>query len=366
MTVHSKGMRAWLVLAFVPAPFLLLSACSGSGSGPMALYRAPAISNEVGGVVFESGNWVPDLPAGEPGVSWGNHRAVIVLDSAGVQAAAPIDPETSSTDPGADAEGVELPALDAVRVTIPWRRRDLDPSSKGVIVVDASNETPVRNALAVRVENVSGGVVFQPNPGSSTYHVYYLPWESTGGYYPTVTYPTSTELADIEGQGTTSGESPSRADPDRAPTPSWAGKVSVNDPEWERQVRATPLEELPRARVTRIQSVSDFHSFFPMEVIATPEETAAFMNGAPNGWRIVAEHRDYPVRMRRFIPRHWALAPASGSVQGEASSPFASRVLRDEAFTWQVAMVSGAEPLDDVTVSFEGFPPSWSSSLTCF
>jgi hypothetical protein len=366
MNAFSKGPRTRLLLASVLAPLLLLSACSGSASGPMALYRAPAISNEVDGVVFESGDWVPDLPAGEPGVSWGNHRAVIVLDSAGVRAAAPLDRETSSTGPGAAANGVEPPALDAVRVTIPWRRRDPDPSSKGVIVVDASSGTPVQNALAVQVENVSGEVVFQPNPGSSTYHVYYLPWESTGGYYPAVTYPTPAELTDFAGQEPTSGESPSRADPDRTPTPSWAGKVSVNDPEWERKVRATPLEDLPRGRVTRIQSVNDFHSFFPMEVIATPEETAAFMDGAANGWRTVAEHRDYPIRMRRFIPRHWALARASGSVRGGAPLPFTSRVLRDEAFTWQVAVVSGAEPLQDVTVTFEGFPPSWASSLTCF
>jgi len=30
--------------------------------------------------------------------------------------------------------------------------------------------------------------VFQPNPGSSRYFVYYLPWETTGGSYPKVTY----------------------------------------------------------------------------------------------------------------------------------------------------------------------------------
>ncbi len=30
-----------------------------------------------------------------------------------------------------------------------------------------------------------------------------------------------------------------------------------------------------------IQSVNDFHSFFPMEVIATDAEAAAFMAGRP-------------------------------------------------------------------------------------
>lgn len=115
---------------------------------------------------------------------------------------------------------------------------------------------------------------------------------------------------------------------------------------------------LPKARATRIQSVNAFHSFFPMEVIATPDEEAAFMEGAPQGWRAVAEHRDRPVRMRWFIPRHWALeAPSQG---------FRSRVLRDEAFTFQVALVAGPEPLEGVQVAFEGLPAEWAGRWTCF
>ncbi len=121
-------------------------------------------------MIWEAGNWEPHLAAGDEGVSWGNHRAVVVVERTAAREA-----------PGRP---------DAVRVTIPWRRRDADPASKGVIVVDAATGEAVRNALATRIENASGDVVFQPNPGSSDYHVYYLPWQSSGGYYPTITYPT--------------------------------------------------------------------------------------------------------------------------------------------------------------------------------
>ena len=44
------------------------------------LFRAPAVSNVIDGVVFEAGNWTPDLKAGNKGRSLGNHRAVVELD----------------------------------------------------------------------------------------------------------------------------------------------------------------------------------------------------------------------------------------------------------------------------------------------
>jgi hypothetical protein len=270
----------------------------------VSLYRAPAISNELGGVVFETGNWEPHLAAGEAGVSWGNHRAVVVVDTADQ-------------------------AAEAVTVVIPWRRRDQDPGTKAIVVVDAASGAPVRNAMALRVENASGEVVFQPNPGSSTYHVYYLPWQSTGGYYPTVTYPTQAQMASSDVGLAGPEGSPSRADSERETTPSWAGKVTVNDSAWEARTRSAPLDELPRAAATRIQSVNEFHSFFPMEVIATPEEETDLMAGAEGGWRVVPEHRDYPVRMRHFIPQHWARArptgtdsaPTSGAVESSEDEP---------------------------------------------
>jgi Glycoside hydrolase 123, N-terminal domain len=285
-----------------PAALLLSVACADAPSDAPPLFRAPPIPNEIDGVVWAAGNWEPFLPAGSKGSTWGNHRAVVVV------------PEEAAAQPAR-----------AVRVTIPWRRHDPRPDSKSVVVVDAASGELVRNARALRVENVSGAVVFQPNPGSTRYHVYYMPWESSGGYYPTVTYP------------------------DLAPTP---------DAEWAEAVQASGFDVLPQARTTRIESVNDFHSFFPMEVIATPEETAVFMDGAPEGWRVVAEHRDYSVRMKHFIPRHWTAR--------EPAEPFRSRVLRDENFTFQLALVAGDAPLEDVTVSFDGFPEAWQERLTCF
>ncbi len=275
---------------------LVLAACSEDRPQTTALHRAPPIPNEVDGVIFEAGNWDPHLVAGEEGFSWGNHRAVVV---------------------------VEDPSVEAVTVTIPWRRRDADPSSKSVVVLDSATGQPVPNALATRVENASGDVIFQPNPGSDTYHVYYMPWHSTGSYYPTITYP------------------------EMAPEP---------DTDWVEAAQAAA--DLPQARTTHIQSVDDFHSFFPMEVVATQEETAAFMAGADPAWRLVAEHRDFPVRMRHLIPWHWTTRPEMELLSSQA--------LRDESFTFQVVVIAADEDLTDLEVSFEGFPEAWRETLTCF
>ena len=290
MTTVLARCRIGLVVVVV------LAACSEDRPQTAALHRAPPIPNEVDGVIFEAGNWDPHLVAGEEGFSWGNHRAVVV---------------------------VEDPSVEAVTVTIPWRRRDADPSSKSVVVLDSATGQPVPNALATRIENASGDVFFQPNPGSDTYHVYYMPWHSTGSYYPTITYP---DMA-IE-------------------------------PETEWGQAAHQASGLPMARTTHIQSVDDFHSFFPMEVIATTEETAAFMAGISPGWRLVAEHRDFPVRMRHLIPWHWTTRSETNVLR--------SLVLRDEAFTFQVVVVAASEDLTDLEVSFGGFPESWRETLTCF
>lgn len=277
------------------------------------LYRAPALSSTVDGVVWEAGDWTPWLAAGDKGTSWGNHRAVVEVPAEWVGGA------------GSDSGARSGAPTQAVFVTIPWRRHDPDPGAKSVVVLDAATGDVVANALATRVEHASGDVVFQPNPGSTVYHLYYMPWESSGGYYPTITYA------------------------DLAPRPSAA---------WAAAVAAANHAGLPRATTTRIQSVNAFHSFFPMEVIATPAEEAAFMNGSPGGWRAVPEYRDRPVRMKHFLPRHW--------VADDPGASFASPVLRDENFTVQVALVPGDEPLDDVRVTFDGFPDTWADAWTCF
>jgi len=344
----------WALAGVILSVFIALEGCTEPSSSTEDLFRAPAISNVVDGVVFEAGNWEPHLTAGDEGVSWGNHRAVVEVKGA------------------VGAENNTPP--EAVIVTIPWRRRDADPAAKGIIVVDAVTGEAVGNAFATRVENASGDVIFQPSPGSTTYHVYYMPWQTTGGSYPTVTYPTRAELRGGQPSAAAPGESPSRAQESRQSALSWAGKAPDPDPAWEERASSAATSDFPQARTTHIQSVDDFHSFFPMEVVATPEETAAFMaaTAGPGGWALVPEHRDFPVRMRHFLPHHWVQKAsarqmgADSNVSDVSAETFSSRVLRNEAFTFQLVLVSGPAPLTNIQVTFDGFPDSWREEMTCF
>ena len=51
---------------------------------------------------------------------------------------------------------------DAVRVSIPWRRRDRDPERKQIIVVDAANSQRVTNVAVLHMDRFEGVLAFQP------------------------------------------------------------------------------------------------------------------------------------------------------------------------------------------------------------
>ncbi len=70
-------MRPALVTAAVLSTAAILSGCGDTPPRTAALFRAPALSDTVDGVVWEAGDWTPHLPAGSKGTSWGNHRAVV-------------------------------------------------------------------------------------------------------------------------------------------------------------------------------------------------------------------------------------------------------------------------------------------------
>ena len=79
---------------------------------------------------------------------------------------------------------VNAPA-DAVRVTLEWRRRDVDPGRKRIFVVDATTNTDITN-LAIPVLNREfGEIVFQPQTAPGEYFIYYLPYvvQEPGGWY---------------------------------------------------------------------------------------------------------------------------------------------------------------------------------------
>jgi Glycoside hydrolase 123, N-terminal domain len=278
---------------------ILLTFVAGCGpDAPAPPVDPPSISNTIDGVLWESGNWEMDLPSGERGSSNGYHRAVIELDS---------------TD------------ADAARVHIPWLRSDQNPENKSVVVIDALTGRRVSNVRVLSATSAEGDIIFQPVSGSIRYYAYYMPFETSGGFYPKVSYPEPVETAD---RG------------------------------WLKSLTAT--DELPEARVTSIQSQTDFHSFFPMEVVATQEEMNALLADNPNSWLLFPEYRERSIRMRHAIPRHWAKHGPSNEVRIDAR--------RGEYMTFQIGLYAARTALKNVRVAFADWDSTTipQSGLTCF
>ena len=156
--------------------------------------------------MYGTGNWNAD--------SLGNHRVVLKVEK----------------------------SADVVLAHIPWRRRDLNPENKGIMIVDAKSGQIVNNVLPVTINREFGDILFQPVTIPGEYYVYYLKYFVKGrSNYPTVKYPPFVSMAED----------------------TWLVKAKSS---------AGKLTELPKAELVQFQSIDQFNSFYPMEIIATKEE----------------------------------------------------------------------------------------------
>ncbi|MCW5978273.1 MAG: hypothetical protein KIT09_09360 [Bryobacteraceae bacterium] len=190
-----------------------------------------------------------DIPYTVPLEPWdeqlGNHRAVVEV-----------------------AEGAE-----AVRVRIPWRRRDIAPEKKAVLIYSARSGKRIENVAAIRIDREAGDLAFRPDLVPGRYFVYYMPLAPR---------PEKFRLS----------EKAQYLAPEKS------------DPAWLERFR---IEELPRARVVEMQSRTAWDSFWPMEVAATRAEVSELLarhRGKP--YLLFPERREYPIRMSRDLPLRWA------------------------------------------------------------
>ena len=194
---------------------------------------------------------------------------------------------------------------------IPWRRRDLEPEKKNIIVSDDAGKR-VSNLIRVNVNRSYGDILFQAlNPG--TYYVYYLPYVSKGRNYPVVTYPAPENSA---------------------------------DPGWQKIAQAATLRSdrpVPQASLVEIQAIDEFNSFYPMEVIATPEEIRRLL-AVNTGKRFLLfpEDRRYPIRMTEDLPQKWIVEGPRQEVAGEA--------LRGEFYAFQIGLYASSADIQDIGI----------------
>src|SRR5512143_2284406 len=227
-------------------------------------------------VPYGQGRWEPD--------STGNERAVVRVADSGA----------------------------AVRVRIPWRRRDEQPEAKRIVIVAAATGVRVANVMAVAVNREYGDLVFEPTAGPGDYYVYYMPYQGTfRSNYPRITY----------------------RPPDSTAAPAWLAR-------WRGAWAA-----LPPATVSAFQAVDSMSGVWPMEVIATraESETLAARHQGMH-FLLFPEDRTRPIRMSADLPYWWIEAGANGPVTGSA--------LRGEFYAFQIGVWAVDRALDSLTARF--------------
>ena len=224
---------------------------------------------------------------------------------------------------------VDAPAA-AVRVEIPWRRRDAHPERVAVIVADPDG-VPVANVVRGDIDRASGELVFQAAK-AGTYAVYYQPYVSNGrSNYPAVSYAMPKDTAD----------------------PAWSAPLD----------KPSIWRKLPQAKVLRYEGVDDFDAYTDMERTATPAELDALLAKQSGPLLLFPETRAHPVRMFDTLPAAWAQRGPGGTLSDTA--------LRGEYLGFQVGLWSPRAQVNQVRVAFSDLRgPDGATipaaALTCF
>ncbi|RYD78970.1 MAG: hypothetical protein EOP55_05885 [Sphingobacteriales bacterium] len=229
---------------------------------------------------YTDGNntWNPD--------SLGNHRVVVLYNARGKVA----------------------------HVKIDWRRRDLHPERKRIIIQDSKGQNV--NVFGIDHFTRESADIYFEAPTKGKYFVYYMPYKNEGrSNYPKGVYLKA------------DGEPLSKVN-----------KVVLN---------ATALE---------IQSIDAFNSFYPMEVIATVKETAALKSKFHSEpFMVFPEDRMFPIKMPNDLPYRWIEKGSSSTFTGVAS--------RGENYAFQLG-VYALKDLKDLRVFFGDLKTSTGKTIS--
>ncbi len=108
---------------------------------------------------------------------------------------------------------------------------------------------------------------------------------------------------------------------DRSSLKTWLHRITVN----------TAISKLRKQKRLAEQSIDDFHSFFPMELIATYDEIKEYTSANPASYYLFPEYRHFPIRMRKDLPFRW---------MGEEANGLKDKALKGEYYTFQCGIYS--------------------------
>jgi hypothetical protein len=244
---------------------------------------------------------VPDLPWSE---YFGNHRAVIKVDK----------------------------SSDAVLIDFLWRRHDALPDKRGMFIINAKSGKEIKNIFRVNIDNERCNLVFGPVDTAGLYYFYYLP-------------STSPSTA-----GANKGRGARNYMPvEKAPDSLWVlhHQLTGGTLKYQNVVKAT---------ITEIQARTAFDSFYPMEVIATKNETNSFLNQHKDNYLVFPEDRTLPIRMLDAIPFCWTQKLPGGDFSGKAK--------KNEYYALQLGVFASQMPVQNIKLEFSDLTDKNGNSIS--
>jgi len=193
----------------------------------------------------------------------------------------------------------------------------------------------ITNVCRFAIDRERGEVVFQPQTVPGEYYIYYLKNVMSGSpYYPTVNYPAFENTASAD----------------------WVKKNKLSG-------KKAPA--LPAAKVVQFQAINELNSFYPMEVIATSNETARLLKEHPGEKYILfTEDRKFPIRMTTDIPYKWIADNRHDFFYGQAD--------KGEYYVFQLGVWAARSNVENLHVDFSALTNKATgeqipaSSFTCF
>ena len=238
--------------------------------------------------------------------SFGNHRAVIKLDK----------------------------PSDAARIDFLWRRHDLSPEKRKMLIVNAETGEEVTDIYRINITNERCELVFGPAPKAGIYHFYYLPYSpETKQYAPGSYFP-----------------------PENSPNEKWVNKHQLTG-------AFENYKEVTNAAITGIEARSEFQSFYPMEVIATQKEVDAYLEKYKDDFLVFPEDRAFPIRMPDALPYRW--------IQRKPGEVFRGTAQKNEYYAFQLGIAAGQKNIEEVKLVFSELKDKYgnllpASAFTCF
>lgn len=223
----------------------------------------------------------------------------------------------------------------AVKIDFLWRRHDLHPESRQMQIVHAASGEVIKNIYRVQINQERCELIFGPVEKTGTYYFYYLPYTPETKEYFAPPYLAA----------------------EKAPDPDW-----VTSQVWKTD--SLHLQQVPIASVKEIQARAGFHSFYPMEVVATQRETdSLFTLYQHKEFLVFPEDRTLPIRMLDAIPYRWTQQNPGLAFKGTAQ--------KNEYYAFQLGVVAGVKRINNIKPLFSDLKTAdgntiRASAFTCF